>query len=55
LDAHMASLLNSVSFWALMAALGAAGIIITVAMIKGMLEARAEEQIQGFQEEVSRG
>ncbi|MDH3330034.1 MAG: sulfite exporter TauE/SafE family protein [Desulfobulbaceae bacterium] len=55
LDAHMASLLNSVSFWALMAALGAAGIIITVAMIKGMLEARAEEQIEGLQEEVSHG
>jgi uncharacterized membrane protein YfcA len=55
LDAHMASLLNSVSFWALMAALGSAGIIITAAMIKGMLEARAEERLQVLQEEVSHG
>ena len=40
----LATSLNIVSFWALMAALGTAGIIITVAMIKGMLQARAEEK-----------
>jgi hypothetical protein len=56
LDAHTATLLNSISFWSLMAALGSAGIIITAAMVKGMLEARAAEQLQGgLQEEVSRG
>jgi len=54
LDANMTSLLNSVSFWALIAALGSAGIIITAAMAKGMLEARAEERMM-LQEEVSRG
>nr|WP_240194944.1 sulfite exporter TauE/SafE family protein [Desulfobulbus rhabdoformis] len=39
--------LNSVSFWALMVALAVAGIIITVAMIKGMVQARAEENAAG--------
>lgn len=38
--------LDTLSFWALMAALAVAGIIITVAMIRGMLQARAEERAQ---------
>ncbi len=40
LDPSTASLLNSISFWALVAALGTAGIIISAAMIRGMLQAR---------------
>ncbi len=42
LDPSTTSFLNSVSFWALVAALGTAGIIISAAMIRGMLQARAE-------------
>ncbi len=42
LDASTASLLNSISFWALVAALGTAGIIISAAMIRGMLQAKAQ-------------
>lgn len=34
--------LNTVSFWTLMAALGVAGIIITVAMVRGMIQDRSE-------------
>ncbi len=41
-----AHLLNQVSFWALVAALGTAGIIITAAMIKGMLQAKAEAKLK---------
>ncbi len=37
------ALLDSVSFWSLVAALATAGIIITAAMIRGMLQARAEQ------------
>jgi len=44
MDPTTASLLNSVSFWALVAALGAAGIIITAAMIKGMANAKKEQK-----------
>jgi hypothetical protein len=43
-NAAMGSVLNSISFWALVAALGTAGFIITGAMIKGMMQAKAEEQ-----------
>ena len=39
------ALLNGISFWALVAALGTAGIIITGAMIKGMAEAKAESRV----------
>ncbi len=39
------AVLNSISFWALVAALGTAGIIITAAMIKGMREAKKEVQV----------
>jgi uncharacterized membrane protein YfcA len=38
-----ASILNSISFWSLIAALGTAGFIITGAMIKGMSQAKKEE------------
>ena len=38
-----ASILNSISFWSLIAALGTAGFIITGAMIKGMRQAKKEE------------
>ncbi|WP_136809990.1 sulfite exporter TauE/SafE family protein [Desulfosediminicola flagellatus] len=42
--------LNSISFWALIAALGVAAIIISVAMINGMLQDRAEKQVHTVQE-----
>ena len=42
-------LLNGISFWALMAALAVAGIIISVAMIRGMLQDRTEKQSQAAQ------
>ncbi len=42
LEPSTASLLNSVSFWALVAALGTAGIIISAAMIRGMLQAKSQ-------------
>ena len=51
-DAGTASILNSVSFWALVAALGTAGLIITFAMIKGMVSAKSETKIE---EAVSHG
>jgi uncharacterized membrane protein YfcA len=41
-----ASLLNGISFWALVAALGTAGIIITGAMIKGMRNAKKELSVE---------
>jgi hypothetical protein len=53
LKAQLASTLDIVSFWSLMAALAVAGIIITVAMIKGMLQAKAEESGGAIQEAVS--
>ncbi|WP_051309315.1 sulfite exporter TauE/SafE family protein [Desulfogranum japonicum] len=45
--------LDQISFWALMAALAVAGIIISVAMIKGMLQANAEKQAQVVGEAVN--
>jgi len=42
LEPASASFLNSVSFWALVAALGTAGVIISGAMIKGMRQAKKE-------------
>lgn len=39
----MRNILNGISFWALIAALATAGIIITGAMVKGMREAKKEE------------
>jgi hypothetical protein len=44
LAASTKALLNQVSFWALVTALGTAGVIITAAMVKGMLKARAERK-----------
>lgn len=44
---QLSIVLNSVSFWALMAALAVAGIIISVAMFKGIMLDRAEKQQQG--------
>ena len=49
-----ASLLDSVSFWALIAALGTAGGIITVAMIKGIASDRAEKRLRPVQPEAVR-
>lgn len=55
LEPQLASLLEGVSFWALIAALGSAGIIITAAMIKGMMQSRAEEQVGALREGVHHG
>ena len=55
LEAHTASLLNNVSFWALVAALATAGMIITAAMVKGMLSARAESASKAATEAVNHG
>lgn len=44
LDPQITALLNSVSFWALITALGSAGGLITIFMIKGMIQARREEK-----------
>ena len=47
LEPHMEHILSQISFWALVIALASAGLIITVAMVRGMtqakLEARREE------------
>jgi hypothetical protein len=42
LDPMTSTLLNGISFWSLVAALGVAGIIITGAMIKGMRKTKQE-------------
>jgi uncharacterized membrane protein YfcA len=52
LESTAASILNSISFWALIVALGTAGGIITIAMIKGMVSAKKETKVQ---EAVSHG
>ena len=44
LDPQVTALLNSVSFWALITALGSAGGLITFYMIRGMIEARRQEK-----------
>jgi len=55
-EPQLAALLESVSYWSLIAALAFAAIIITAAMIKGMMEARAEERVSQLREEgVSHG
>ena len=43
-NSSAATVLESISFWALVAALGTAGVIITGAMIKGMKQAKKEVQ-----------
>jgi hypothetical protein len=55
LDPQMASLLTVVSNVALFAALGIAGVIITAAMIKGMVAARSEERAKLAEEGVQHG
>jgi len=52
---QMSSTLEAISFWALIAALSSAGLIITAAMIKGMMQARADERAGQLQEGVSHG
>lgn len=52
-DSNTASLLDRVSFWALAAALATAGLIITGAMVKGMIKSRAEER-QALQEGIAK-
>jgi uncharacterized membrane protein YfcA len=47
LEAPSTSLLNAVSFWALVAALGTAGLIIAAAMIRGMAADRRSKKIEG--------
>lgn len=44
LQSTMATVLSSISFWTLMLALAVAGVIITVAMIKGMMQSKNEER-----------
>ena len=44
LDPQLNVLLDSISYWALITALGSAGMLITFYMIKGMLQARQEEK-----------
>jgi len=46
LEHSMASVLDSVSFWALVAALAVAGGIITVAMVIGMMKDKAEKRME---------
>jgi hypothetical protein len=46
-----ADVLNGVSFWALVAALATAGGIISVAMVKGIVQDRARER----EKETSKG
>jgi hypothetical protein len=48
LDPQVTTLLNSVSFWALITALSFAGGLITFYMVKGMMESRREEQQAGL-------
>ncbi len=50
LESTTASVLNGISFWALIAALGTAGVIITAAMIKGISKARAEDREKSVKE-----
>jgi uncharacterized membrane protein YfcA len=46
LEPQMAHTLGQVSFWALVTALASAGLIITVAMVKGMTHAKAEAKLK---------
>jgi len=55
LAAGTASLLNTVSFWALVAALGTAGGIITFAMVSGISRAKKEARVAAESQAVSRG
>jgi len=46
LEPQLAHTLSQVSYWALVTALGSASLIITVAMIKGMMQAKTEAQTE---------
>jgi len=46
LDHALASTLDSISFWALVAALAVAGGIIAVAMVVGMMKDRADKRME---------
>ena len=46
LEPQLAHTLSQVSYWALVTALGSAALIITVAMIKGMMQAKTEAQTE---------
>jgi hypothetical protein len=52
LDPQMAATLSQISYWALVTALGSAGLIITVAMARGMLQDKAERQASKIAAEV---
>ena len=49
-ESQLASGLSSLSFWALISALAVAGVIISLAMIRGMLRARKEDKVGIAQE-----
>jgi uncharacterized membrane protein YgdD (TMEM256/DUF423 family) len=55
LDPQMASVLKTISDLALFAALGTAGIIISAAMVKGMVASRSEERAKLAKEGVQHG
>jgi uncharacterized membrane protein YfcA len=46
LEPQLAHTLSQISYWALVTALGSAGLIIAVAMFKGMSQAKAEAQVE---------
>lgn len=52
IDTQLKSGLNTLSFWALIIALGVAGVIITVAMVSGMIKAKLEDAGEAAQETV---
>jgi uncharacterized protein len=52
LETKLAFGLNTLSFWALITALAVAGVIISVAMIRGMIQARKEDKGEAAQEPV---
>jgi hypothetical protein len=55
LDPGVAHLLDTLSYWSLIAALGTAAVIITAAMVQGMAAARAEKRIGEKAEAVYHG
>jgi uncharacterized membrane protein YfcA len=46
LEPQLAHTLSQVSYWALITALASAGVIITFAMVKGMIQAKAEAKLE---------
>jgi Na+-driven multidrug efflux pump len=46
LEPQMAHLLSQISFWALVTALASAALIISVAMFRGMTQARVEAKLE---------